>query len=237
MTIYEEDLRLQHPCSVPWETMRAVPLGRHCAQCDHTVRDVSLLTEREVRVLIEERKRRRICISMRVYDDGTVHTAPDPVISVSSLFRKVRPLVLAASATLVPACVDESALSTFEQEGDAGYEDGGDVPCDDGGDAGCEDASQEDMGAVDGSVTTPTADELTTASDSTTVTPLPERAAVQLASYGPEKGSVVKAPAMAMRRIAEAAESAAPSPRTEARAEAPVRDTPAVRTYVQLEGF
>jgi hypothetical protein len=96
------------------------------------------MTEREARLLLEERKRRRVCVRMHVREDGTVQTAPTPILSISSLLQRARPLAIAAHAALAlaPACVDEAELGDFQSQPDSGYEEDGEAGHEDGGDAG-----------------------------------------------------------------------------------------------------
>jgi hypothetical protein len=83
--------------------------GRHCAECDRVVHDVSRMTEAAVRALGAQRGQRKVCVRYTLRDDGSVHTAPRPLGPPSRLGAHVRPLVVMAATTLAAACASEPA--------------------------------------------------------------------------------------------------------------------------------
>lgn len=69
-----DEVSIPTPCDEDWSTMARVPGGRHCERCAHSVVDLSLLTDAEVRDLVNRTDGTRVCVSARFRPDGTLVT-------------------------------------------------------------------------------------------------------------------------------------------------------------------
>ena len=103
MMLRASDFPIVRPCDQRWERMTASAHGRHCAQCDIDVLDLSRLSEPEARRVLANGD---ACIRYEVREDGSLITASGSVVPMSRLFAKVKPVLVAASTFLVPACGD-----------------------------------------------------------------------------------------------------------------------------------
>ena len=65
-------LEMPTPCSERWQSMRGDDRVRHCAACNHTIYNLSVLTEEQIAELAG---RGTVCVRLRVERDGTVQTA------------------------------------------------------------------------------------------------------------------------------------------------------------------
>jgi hypothetical protein len=103
MALKTHEIPVSTPCDERWALMKTSARGRHCAQCRTEVLDLSRMSEREVRAALA---RGDVCVRYEARADGTVLTANDRVLPASRLFAKVKPLLVAASTLLAPACGD-----------------------------------------------------------------------------------------------------------------------------------
>lgn len=90
------DLRVASPClTAEWSSEKGEPFARHCATCDKSVYNLSLMTSDEANDLIRE-KNGKLCISLYHGFNGKVLTADAPVG-----FRALRRKYLKARAWIV----------------------------------------------------------------------------------------------------------------------------------------
>lgn len=97
-------LRIATPCLASWEAMRGDHRVRFCALCRLNVYDVSHMTERDARALIE-RTEGRVCVRLWRRSDGTVLTRDCPRAAGEALRDGLRVLLggLVALALLIGA--------------------------------------------------------------------------------------------------------------------------------------
>ena len=69
-----DDLEVQTPCDVPWDTMSGDNRVRFCGQCRQNVYNIEALARAEVVRLIAAREG-RLCVRFHRRPDGTVVTA------------------------------------------------------------------------------------------------------------------------------------------------------------------
>lgn len=82
------NIRIASPCPVEWEKMLGDERVRHCAECNLNVYNLSAMTERQVRELIQDSRGKRLCGRLYRRADGTVLTQDCPW-SLRALARKV----------------------------------------------------------------------------------------------------------------------------------------------------
>lgn len=74
---YLQKVRIATPCSADWDKMEGDDRVRHCQQCDLNVFNISQMTAKEARDLIQN-STGRVCIQMYRRVDGTVITRDCP---------------------------------------------------------------------------------------------------------------------------------------------------------------
>ena len=70
-------IRVAHPCSVPWESMKPEGSGRYCESCGLHVHDLSLVGRTEALALIRAVGDRRLCVSSYAGPLGELLTRDD----------------------------------------------------------------------------------------------------------------------------------------------------------------
>ena len=70
-----DNVRVAAPCHENWNDMSGDDRARHCASCNHTVYNLSAMTEDEAIALLESRGQNRLCIRLHRRLDGTVITS------------------------------------------------------------------------------------------------------------------------------------------------------------------
>jgi hypothetical protein len=81
------DLRIASPCvAAEWSSEKSEPFARHCATCDKSVYNLSLMTSDEANELIRE-KQGKLCVTLYQGFNGKVLTADAP-IGFKTLRRK-----------------------------------------------------------------------------------------------------------------------------------------------------
>ena len=73
-SVHLDQVEIDSPCSVPWETMPGDERVRHCGQCRQDVYNIAGLTRFEAQRLVAARQG-RLCARIRRRPDGTVVTA------------------------------------------------------------------------------------------------------------------------------------------------------------------
>jgi Carboxypeptidase regulatory-like domain len=71
-------IRIASPCPADWEKMVGDERVRHCAECNLNVYNLSALTEREARQLLEGNNGNRVCLRLYRRADGTIITQDCP---------------------------------------------------------------------------------------------------------------------------------------------------------------
>ncbi|HKV92640.1 MAG TPA: carboxypeptidase-like regulatory domain-containing protein [Candidatus Angelobacter sp.] len=72
------NIRIASPCPTEWSKMIGDERVRHCSECNLNVYNLSAMTEREVKKLIEGNRGQRLCARMYRRADGTVLTQDCP---------------------------------------------------------------------------------------------------------------------------------------------------------------
>lgn len=72
------NIRIASPCPADWNKMVGDERVRHCAECNLNVYNLSAMTEREARKLLESNSRKRICLRLYRRTDGTIITQDCP---------------------------------------------------------------------------------------------------------------------------------------------------------------
>lgn len=72
------NIRIASPCPTEWSKMIGDERIRHCAECNLNVYNLSAMTEREVKKLIEATRGQRLCVRLYRRADGTVLTQDCP---------------------------------------------------------------------------------------------------------------------------------------------------------------
>lgn len=72
------NIRIASPCPTEWSKMVGDERVRHCAECNLNVYNLSAMTEREVKKLIEANRGQRLCARFYRRADGTVLTHDCP---------------------------------------------------------------------------------------------------------------------------------------------------------------
>ena len=71
-------IRIASPCPADWKKMVGDDRVRHCAECNLNVYNLSALTEREARKLLEGNSGKRMCLRLYRRADGTIITQDCP---------------------------------------------------------------------------------------------------------------------------------------------------------------
>lgn len=72
------NIRIASPCPAEWSKMIGDERVRHCSECNLNVYNLSAMTEREVKKLIEDNRGQRLCARFYRRADGTVLTQDCP---------------------------------------------------------------------------------------------------------------------------------------------------------------
>ncbi|HZS28090.1 MAG TPA: carboxypeptidase-like regulatory domain-containing protein [Candidatus Angelobacter sp.] len=72
------NIRIASPCPIEWSKMVGDERVRHCSECNLNVYNLSAMTEREVKKLLETNRGQRLCARMYRRADGTVLTQDCP---------------------------------------------------------------------------------------------------------------------------------------------------------------
>jgi carboxypeptidase family protein len=72
------NIRIASPCPADWNKMVGDERVRHCAECNLNVYNLSAMTEREARKLLEGNRGKRVCLRLYRRGDGTIITQDCP---------------------------------------------------------------------------------------------------------------------------------------------------------------
>ena len=78
-----DKMRVAAPCPMSWEAMTGDERVRRCHACELNIYNIAEMTADEARRLIENREG-RLCIRLQRRADGTVLTAEEPLIDMTS---------------------------------------------------------------------------------------------------------------------------------------------------------
>lgn len=98
----EVKLSIPEPCSQSWSDMRGGTRTRFCESCQHHVHDLSALTQREARALLERSATEALCIRYEVDEDGLLLLSEEPG-EHPRMSRQLEGLRRLAAASLVAA--------------------------------------------------------------------------------------------------------------------------------------
>jgi hypothetical protein len=86
---------------------------RHCDACDREVVDLSAMSEKEARAVVERAREVATCVRYRARSDGMVVFAPDGAAAAPSAFP-LRPIVLGLGLMLGAAALAPPAVTMGE---------------------------------------------------------------------------------------------------------------------------
>ncbi|HEY2113899.1 MAG TPA: hypothetical protein VGJ51_02340, partial [Candidatus Angelobacter sp.] len=72
------NIRIASPCPADWNKMVGDERVRHCAECNLNVYNLSAMTERAARKLLENNSGKRVCLRLYRRADGTIITQDCP---------------------------------------------------------------------------------------------------------------------------------------------------------------
>jgi hypothetical protein len=72
------NIRIASPCPADWNKMVGDERVRHCVECNLNVYNLSAMTEREARLLLEGNSGKRVCLRLYRRADGTIITQDCP---------------------------------------------------------------------------------------------------------------------------------------------------------------
>lgn len=105
-----DEITIPEPCHEDWESMDPQQRGRFCHSCRKKVHNLSSMTEREARALLDND--RDICVAY-FEDDGRVAFQPEPLIPLSRLRPRHAAAPAAAGLALVlAACAPHGEAPT-----------------------------------------------------------------------------------------------------------------------------
>ena len=108
------DIQIPEPCHEDWDAMTPLQRGRHCDTCRQTVHDLSTMTEREAKTLLNSGE--DVCISYRENDDGSVKLRPAPVVPLAALTRRLPRVAAAGLSIALAACAPHGEGPSLEAQ-------------------------------------------------------------------------------------------------------------------------
>ncbi len=67
-----EQVEIKSPCHESWELMHGNQEKRHCAQCVHTVTNLSALTKSQAEKILKRRGSERMCVRYEMLGNGAI---------------------------------------------------------------------------------------------------------------------------------------------------------------------
>jgi hypothetical protein len=124
--VKQEEVRLTFPCGRDFASMSPAAGGRLCAECHTVVRDLSSMSERDARALLESAGPSRLCVRYLYDGAGHVRFAGDPDVAEARIvpaFRlsarrraqAARLALVAAPFVLFEACGGAPGLGSPQQ--------------------------------------------------------------------------------------------------------------------------
>ena len=131
------NIRIASPCPTAWSKMVGDERVRHCSECNLNVYNLSAMTEREVKDLIEANRGQRLCARFFQRADGTVLTQDCPwgwramqrriariagvalsfLMSVGIAVAKAKPQQNVQTCTQIPEKEPDIAVTVIDQDG------------------------------------------------------------------------------------------------------------------------
>ncbi len=108
----KQDVRIETPCHVDWRSMTKMDRGRFCGDCKKVVRDLSSLSEREARTVLERASREDLCVRYLYDKHGRVFFAPAASSGVlpAGMLHRAKRVALAAAAAAAPLAMQACSL-------------------------------------------------------------------------------------------------------------------------------
>ncbi len=110
-----EEIQIESPCPVAWESMSGNDTVRHCLQCRQDVFDLSALTAEEGARLLQEANH-NVCVRIYRRTDGRIITRDcGPILTLRRLRRAVYRMAVGAAsifgfAFAVSGCTDRPGV-------------------------------------------------------------------------------------------------------------------------------
>jgi hypothetical protein len=100
---------IPEPCSERWEAMERRSDGRFCGKCQHTVIDLSRMTQRDAKRRLSQVKADYVCVQLAV-DEGEAVFRPEP----KRMAQWAGGLVIAAALSAGCSSSEESPIAVTE---------------------------------------------------------------------------------------------------------------------------
>ena len=99
-------VQIPEPCHEKWSEMTAAEKGRHCASCDKTVIDFSVMTDRQIIEFLDKQSKGSTCgrLKSSQVNRELIHSAARPGPSKSAIYMMLFGGLLASGAAQGQAC-------------------------------------------------------------------------------------------------------------------------------------
>ena len=107
--MHRRQLPVLNPCHESWDAMDGDAKRRHCESCDQDVIDLSAMSERDAKKIVERARKRSTCVRYRVGADGMVMFAPNGA-PVSPPIFGLKPIALGLGLLVGAAAIPSTTV-------------------------------------------------------------------------------------------------------------------------------